>query len=104
MKAGAGAACRAKQVIARNARELAEILALNTNEVRDLASRVRTQAPLVPRLAAARPKRLGLLKGKIKVPDDFNAPLPLEPDKLMPGHRRPGGSAKPKSGRKKETR
>jgi hypothetical protein len=25
--------------------------------------------------APARPKKLGLLKGKIKVPDDFNAPL-----------------------------
>jgi prevent-host-death family protein len=23
-----------------------------------------------------RPKKLGLLKGKVKVPDDFNAPLP----------------------------
>lgn len=32
-------------------------------------------ARLVPLANAARPKRLGQLKGKITVPDDFNAPL-----------------------------
>ena len=33
-------------------------------------------ARLVPIAPAARPKRLGLLKGKFKVPNDFNRPLP----------------------------
>lgn len=33
-------------------------------------------ARLVPVQAIPKPKKLGLLKGKIKVPDDFNAPLP----------------------------
>jgi hypothetical protein len=32
-------------------------------------------ARLAPIAAPVRKKRLGLLKGKIKVPDDFNAPL-----------------------------
>lgn len=32
-------------------------------------------APITPR---ARKKNLGLLKGKLKVPDDFNAPLDAE--------------------------
>ena len=32
-------------------------------------------ARLVPLSAVAKPKKLGLLKGKIKVPNDFNAPL-----------------------------
>jgi prevent-host-death family protein len=32
-------------------------------------------ARLTPLAAPARKKQLGLLKGKIKVPDDFNAPL-----------------------------
>jgi antitoxin (DNA-binding transcriptional repressor) of toxin-antitoxin stability system len=33
-------------------------------------------ARLVPLAPAARPKKLGLLKGRIRVPDDFNEPLP----------------------------
>ncbi len=33
-------------------------------------------ARLSPISAPVKKKRLGLLKGKIKVPDDFNAPLP----------------------------
>jgi prevent-host-death family protein len=33
-------------------------------------------ARLGPISALPRKKRLGLLKGKVKVPDDFNAPLP----------------------------
>ena len=37
-------------------------------------------ARLVPVEAVARPKKLGLLRGRIKVPADFNAPLP--PDEL----------------------
>jgi prevent-host-death family protein len=37
-------------------------------------------ARLVPIEAAVRPKKLGLLRGRIKVPADFNAPL--TPDEL----------------------
>lgn len=33
-------------------------------------------AKLVPLAAASRRRRLGILKGKITVPDDFDAPLP----------------------------
>ena len=40
-------------------------------------------ARLVPVEAAARPKKLGLLRGRIKVPADFNAPL--SPDELAVG-------------------
>jgi len=32
-------------------------------------------ARLVPVVARVRPKKLGLLRGRIKVPTDFNAPL-----------------------------
>ena len=32
-------------------------------------------ARLVPVLAGVKPKKLGLLRGRIKVPDDFNVPL-----------------------------
>ena len=35
-------------------------------------------ARLVPVEAAPRPKKLGLLRGRIKVPADFDAPLPPE--------------------------
>jgi prevent-host-death family protein len=35
-------------------------------------------ARLVPVEAGPRPKRLGLLRGRIKVPADFNAPLTPE--------------------------
>jgi antitoxin (DNA-binding transcriptional repressor) of toxin-antitoxin stability system len=35
-------------------------------------------ARLVPLEPKVRQKKLGLLKGRIKVPDDFNAPLPTE--------------------------
>jgi hypothetical protein len=35
-------------------------------------------ARLAPISAPPRKKQLGLLKGKIKVPDDFNAPLDAE--------------------------
>ena len=37
-------------------------------------------ARLVPIGGTPLPKKLGLLKGRIKVPDDFNAPLP---DKVL---------------------
>jgi len=39
-------------------------------------------ARLVPIAPAKGPRKLGLLKGKIKVPDDFDAPLP---DEVMAG-------------------
>jgi prevent-host-death family protein len=35
-------------------------------------------ARLVSLAAAPLPKRLGLLKGKVRTPDDFDAPLPDE--------------------------
>lgn len=40
-----------------------------------IAKAGRGVARLVPLEAATRPKKLGGLKGQIKVPDDFNAPL-----------------------------
>lgn len=41
-----------------------------------IAKAGKPMARLVPLAATPRPKKLGLLKGRIKVPDDFNAPLP----------------------------
>jgi prevent-host-death family protein len=35
-------------------------------------------ARLVPLESSVRPKKLGLLKGRIKVPGNFNVPLPPE--------------------------
>lgn len=35
-------------------------------------------ARLVPIAGTPHPKKLGLLRGKIKVSDDFNAPLPAD--------------------------
>ncbi|HEY2969654.1 MAG TPA: type II toxin-antitoxin system Phd/YefM family antitoxin [Casimicrobiaceae bacterium] len=35
-------------------------------------------AKLVPLVATKRVRKLGILKGKIKVPDDFDAPLPAK--------------------------
>ena len=40
-----------------------------------IAKAGKPMARLSPISPIARPKKLGLLKGKIKVPDDFNAPL-----------------------------
>jgi prevent-host-death family protein len=40
-----------------------------------IAKAGKPMARLTPIAAPIRKKRLGLLKGKIKVPDDFNAPL-----------------------------
>jgi prevent-host-death family protein len=40
-----------------------------------IAKAGRKVARLVPLDAGVRPKKLGGLKGRIKVPDDFNAPL-----------------------------
>ena len=36
----------------------------------------RPLAKLSPISPSVKKKKLGLLKGKVKVPDDFNAPLP----------------------------
>ena len=33
-------------------------------------------AKLVPLTVTRKPRRLGLLNGKFRIPDDFNAPLP----------------------------
>jgi prevent-host-death family protein len=43
-----------------------------------IAKAGKPMARLTPITAPIRKKRLGLLKGKIKVPDDFNAPLDEE--------------------------
>jgi prevent-host-death family protein len=43
-----------------------------------IAKAGRPVARLVPLAAGARKKRLGLLKGRIKVPAGFDAPLPPE--------------------------
>lgn len=40
-----------------------------------LAKAGKPMARLVPITPAPRPKKFGLLKGKINVPDNFNAPL-----------------------------
>ncbi|MCK6371413.1 MAG: type II toxin-antitoxin system prevent-host-death family antitoxin [Gammaproteobacteria bacterium] len=41
-----------------------------------IAKAGRPVARLVPLAAPAQAKKLGLLKGRIRVPDDFNRPLP----------------------------
>jgi len=43
-----------------------------------IAKAGRPVARLVPVEAAPKPKKLGLLRGRIKVPEDFDAPLPPE--------------------------
>ena len=43
-----------------------------------IAKAGRPMARLVPIWGTPLPKKLGLLRGRIKVPDDFNAPLPDE--------------------------
>jgi prevent-host-death family protein len=45
-------------------------------EVVIIAKAGKPVARLVPLESAVAPKRLGLLKGTIRVPSDFNAPLP----------------------------
>ena len=41
-------------------------------------------ARIVPISPTRRPKRLGLLKGQIRIPEDFNAPLPPDvPDRFQ---------------------
>ncbi|MFZ1099506.1 MAG: type II toxin-antitoxin system Phd/YefM family antitoxin [Steroidobacteraceae bacterium] len=43
-----------------------------------IAKAGKPMARLSPISASAKPKKLGQLKGRIKVPDDFNAPLDEE--------------------------
>jgi prevent-host-death family protein len=43
-----------------------------------IAKAGKPMARLVPLEPKVRAKKLGLLKGRIEVPDDFNAPLPRE--------------------------
>lgn len=43
-----------------------------------IAKAGKLMARLVPLASTPRTKTLGLLKGRIRVPDDFNAPLPDE--------------------------
>lgn len=43
-----------------------------------IAKAGKPMARLVPLASTPRTKTLGLLKGRIRVPDDFNAPLPDE--------------------------
>ena len=43
-----------------------------------IAKAGKPMARLVPLKAIPQPKKLGLLKGRIHVPDDFNSPLPDE--------------------------
>ena len=43
-----------------------------------IAKAGRPVARLVPLTPKSRPKHFGLLKGRIKVPADFDAPLPAE--------------------------
>ena len=45
------------------------------------------RAKLVP-LGSVRPLKFGVLKGKIRYPDDFDAPLPREMLALFEGRRR----------------
>ena len=50
-----------------------------------IAKAGKPMARLMP-IAGARPKKLGLLKGKIKVADDFNASLPEDVASDFEGH------------------
>ncbi len=43
-----------------------------------IAKAGKPMARLTPLIGVRREKKLGLLKGKIKVSDDFNAPLPAD--------------------------
>jgi prevent-host-death family protein len=43
-----------------------------------IAKAGKPMARLVPIETSAKPKHLGLLKGRITVPDDFDAPLPAD--------------------------
>lgn len=43
-----------------------------------IAKAGRPVARLVPLAAKGKPRKLGMLAGKLKVPDDFDAPLPAK--------------------------
>jgi prevent-host-death family protein len=51
-----------------------------------IAKAGKPMARLMPLTGVPRAKKLGLLKGKIKVPDDFNAPLSEEVIADFEGH------------------
>jgi prevent-host-death family protein len=51
-----------------------------------IAKAGRPVARIVPLEQHARQKRLGLMKGRIKVPDDFNTPLPADVVESFEGH------------------
>jgi prevent-host-death family protein len=51
-----------------------------------IAKAGKPMARLSPIVPASRPKKLGLLKGRIKVPDDFNTPLDEEIVADFEGH------------------
>jgi prevent-host-death family protein len=48
----------------------------------------RPAAKLVPLTKTRRRRRLGLLDGKFRIPDDFNAPLPLSVIRAFEGTKR----------------
>ena len=48
----------------------------------------RPGARLVPLARQGKKRRLGLLNGKFRIPDDFNAPLPDEVTAAFEGRRR----------------
>lgn len=43
-----------------------------------IAKAGRPMARLVPLAVAPKPKKFGLLQGKIEIPEDFDAPLPAD--------------------------
>jgi prevent-host-death family protein len=51
-----------------------------------IAKAGKPMARLVPLESKVRAKKLGLLKGRIEVPDDFNAPLPPQVLADFEGH------------------
>ncbi len=53
-----------------------------------IAKAGRPVARLGPLVATPKKRRLGLLDGKCKIPDDFNTPLPDEVLAGFEGHRR----------------
>jgi prevent-host-death family protein len=53
-----------------------------------IAKSGRPVARLVPLVDAPRPKKLGLLKGRLRVPADFNAPTARAPARRAAGRSR----------------
>lgn len=56
-----------------------------------IAKAGKPMARLVPLAAAPKPKKLGLLRGKLRIAPDFDAPLPV--DFLISGEPAPGKTA-----------